>query len=73
MPKKMSVKKILELDNSGMSGRDIAITLSTSRNFVAEVLALAQKLDLTWDKIKDKEETEIFKKDIQFKMDILFL
>ena len=27
MPKKMSVKKILELDNSGISGRDIAITL----------------------------------------------
>lgn len=56
----MSVKKILELDNSGMSGRDIAIILSTSRNSVAEVLALAQKFDLTWDKIKEKEETEVY-------------
>ena len=27
MPKKMSVKKILELGDSLMSGRDIAITL----------------------------------------------
>ena len=62
MPKKMSVKKILELDNSLMSGRDIAITLPTSRNSLAWVLALAQKLDLTWDKIKDKEETEIYHK-----------
>ena len=60
MPKKMSVKKILELDNSGMSGRDIAITLSTSRNSVAEVLALARRLNLTWDNIKEKEETEIY-------------
>ncbi len=62
MPKKMSVKKILELDNSLMSGRDIAITLSTSRDSVAFVLALAQKLDLTWDKIKDKKGTEIYHK-----------
>ncbi len=60
MPKKMSVKKILELDNSGMSGRDIAITLSTSRNSVAEVLSLARRLNLTWDNIKEKEEAEIY-------------
>lgn len=25
MPKKLSVKKIIELDNAGMSGRDIAL------------------------------------------------
>ena len=60
MPKKMSIKKILELDNSGMSGRDIAITLSTSRNSVAEVLSLARRLNLTWDNIKEKEEAEIY-------------
>lgn len=56
MSKKMSVKKILELDNSGMSGRDIAIILSNLRNSVAEVLALAQKFDLTWDKIKKRRK-----------------
>ena len=39
---------------------DAYITLSTSRNSVAEVLTLAQKLDLTWDKIKEKEETEVY-------------
>ena len=44
MPKKMSVKKILELDNSLMSGSDIAITLSTSRNSVAFVLAKHKSL-----------------------------
>ena len=60
MPKKMSVKKILELDNSRMSGRDIAIALSTSRNSVAEVLSLARKLGLSWDDIKGKEETEVY-------------
>lgn len=38
MQKKLSVKRILELDSVGMSGRDIAITLSISRNSVAEVL-----------------------------------
>ena len=38
MPKKLSVKKIIELDNAGMSGIDIAIALSISRNSVAEVL-----------------------------------
>ena len=27
MPKKLSVKKIIELDNAGMSGRDIAILI----------------------------------------------
>ena len=43
-----------------MSSRDIAIILSNSRNSVAEVLAFAQKLDLTWDIIKEKEETEVY-------------
>lgn len=44
MPKKLSVKKIIELDNAGMSGRDIAIALSISRNSVAEVLNTAKVL-----------------------------
>ena len=56
----MSVKKILELDNSKMSGRDIAVTLSVSRNSVATVLSIAHKLNLTWDNLKDKEEGEIY-------------
>ena len=43
-----------------MSGRDIAITLSTSRNSVAEVLSLARRLNLTLDNIKEKEEAEIY-------------
>lgn len=61
MPKKLSVKRILELDSAGMSGRDIAITLSISRNSVAEVLNTAKVMDYTWEKIKDKEEEKIYK------------
>ena len=61
MPKKLSVKRIIELDNSGMSGRDIAIMLSISRNSVAEVLNTAKAKNFTWDKIKNREEDEIYK------------
>ena len=61
MPKKLSVKRILELDSVGMSGRDIAITLSISRNSVAEVLNTAKVMDYTWEKIKNREEGEIYK------------
>ena len=61
MPKKLSVKRIIELDNSGMSGRDIAIMLSISRNSVAEVLNTAKVKNFTWDKIKNREEEEIYK------------
>ncbi len=42
--KKLSIKKIIELDNAGMFGRDIAIALSISRNSVAEVLNTAKVL-----------------------------
>ena len=56
MPKKLSVKKIIELDNAGMSGRDIAIALSISRNSVAEVLNTAKVLGLSWKEIERKEE-----------------
>lgn len=61
MPKKLSVKKIIELDNAGMSGRDIAIALSISRNSVAEVLNTAKVLGLSWKEIKRKEENEIYR------------
>lgn len=52
MPKKLSVKKIIELDNAGMSGRDIAIALSISRNSVAEVLNTAKVLGLSWKEMR---------------------
>lgn len=61
MPKKLSVKKIIELDNAGMSGRDIAIALSISRNSVAEVLNTAKVLGLSWKEIERKEENEIYR------------
>lgn len=59
MPKKLSVKKIIELDNAGMSGRDIAIALSISRNSVAEVLNTVKVLGLSWKEIERKEKNEI--------------
>ncbi len=61
MPKKLSVKKIIELDNACMSGRDIAIALSISRNSVAEVLNTAKVLGLSWKEIERKEENEIYR------------
>lgn len=61
MPKKLSVKRIIELDNVGMSGRDIAITLSISRNSVALVLNTAKMMELSWEQIQGKEESEVYK------------
>lgn len=60
MPKKISVKKILELNSSGMSGRDIAVALSTSRNSISTVLGIAQSLNLSWDKVKNLEEEKLY-------------
>jgi len=60
MPKKLSVKRILELDNHGMSGREIAIKLSISRNSVASVLNMAKVLELKWKDIERKEESEVY-------------
>lgn len=54
MPKKLSVKKIIELDNAGMSGRDIAIALSISRNSVAEVLNTAKVLGIVLERNRKK-------------------
>ena len=59
MPKKLSVKRIIELDNAGMSGRDIAIALSISRNSVAEVLNVFKVIGLSWSDIEGKEENEV--------------
>ncbi len=59
MPKKMSVKKILELNASVLSRRDIAIALSTSRNSISTVLGIAQSLNLSWGQVKDKSEEEM--------------
>ena len=56
MPKKLSVKKIIELDNAGMSGRDIAIALSISRNSVAEVLNTSKVLGLSWKEIEKRRK-----------------
>lgn len=69
MPKKLSVKRILELDSVGMSGRDIAITLSISRNSVAEVLNTAKVMDYTWEKIKNREEGKYIK--IYFQINLI--
>jgi hypothetical protein len=60
MPKKLSVKRIIELDNAGMSGRDIAIALSISRNSVAEVLNVFKVIGLSWSDIEGKEENEVY-------------
>lgn len=60
MPKKISVKKILELNASGLSGRDIAMALSTSRNSISTVLGIAQSLNLSWDKAKELSESDLY-------------
>ena len=60
MPRKISVKRILELDHNGFSGRDIAKMANVSRNSVAEVLRTARELSITWENISDKEEKEVY-------------
>lgn len=46
MPKKIGVKRILELKENGLSGKEIAIALSTSRNSVPEVVKRFDDLKL---------------------------
>lgn len=69
MPKKLSVKRILELDSVGMSGRDIAITLSISRNSVAEVLNTAKVMDYTWEKLRTERRVKYIK--IYFQINLI--
>lgn len=69
MPKKLSVKRILELDSVGMSGRDIAITLSISRNSVAEVLYTAKVMDYTWEKLRTERRVKYIK--IYFQINLI--
>lgn len=60
MPRKISVKRILELNHNGLSGRDIVMMTNTSRNSVAEVLRTARELKVTWEDIKEKEKKEAY-------------
>ena len=53
MYKKTKPRSVMELLNKNLSEREVASTLSCSRNTVAGIIALCEKYGKTWDDIKD--------------------
>ncbi len=51
-------REILRLFNLGFSNRNIALSISCSRNTVAKVLKRAQELDISWP-LEDKQTDEV--------------
>ena len=61
MFKKTKVRAILELLNKNLSAREIAKTLSVSRNSVAYVKDAYDKSDKEWDEISAMNDDEIYR------------
>lgn len=53
MYKKTKPRSVMELLNKNLSEREVASTLSCSRNTVAGIIARCKKYGKTWDDIKD--------------------
>lgn len=60
MVRKIQAKQVVLLRAQGMSGRAISTSQGISRNSVAEVLEAVDRLELTWDDLKDKPEGEVY-------------
>ena len=58
---KIKVKMILELLSCGMSQREIARSRKISRGSISSVSKLAKDLGITYDQIKNKTESEVYK------------
>ena len=60
MPKKLTVKPILELRANGISMRNIETVLRISRHTIKKVYDAADSVSISWDEVKDKDEDIVY-------------
>lgn len=60
MPKKITVKPILELRANGISIRNIEAVLHVSRHTISKVYKAADSHSILWKNIKDLDEDKVF-------------
>jgi transposase len=60
MSQKIKAKKILELKTQGLAMQEIADTIHASKHSVCEVCRRADSHKITFDKIKDSSEDEVY-------------
>ena len=60
MPKKVSVKPILELRTHGLSMRKIEAIMHISRHTISAVYKAADSHCISWDNIKDLDEVKVY-------------
>ena len=60
MFKKTKVRSILELLGKDLSGREVSKVLGISRNTVAEVQALFEASDKSWDDISSWDDDRLY-------------
>ena len=60
MFKKTKVRSILELLGKNLSGREVSKVLGISRNTVAEVQALFEASDKSWDDISSWDDDRLY-------------
>lgn len=60
MPKKVSVKPILELRANGISMRKIETLMHVSRHTISAIYKAADAHSISWDNIKDFDEDKIY-------------
>ena len=61
MASKIKVKLILELHSAHMSRNAIAASRGMSKNSVSDVIHLADKMDITYEDIKDMDSEEVYR------------
>lgn len=60
MYKKTKPRSVMELLNKNLSEREVASTLSCSRNTVSGVIERMEKHGKVWDDIKDLSDDEVY-------------
>ena len=60
MPKKVSVKPILELRAAGISMRKIETLMHVSRHTISAIYKAADAYSISWDNVKDFDEDKIY-------------
>ena len=60
MPKKVSVKPILELRAAGISMRKIESLMHVSRHTISAIYKAADVHSISWDNVKDFDEDKIY-------------
>ena len=61
MAKRINVRLIMQLHESGMSQNDIATSRHMSKSSISKVLATAKEKNITYEDIRDRDDTEVYK------------